>query len=140
MTETIELTRAQCLQLLREETVGRVVFTSEAMPAAEPVDYILDSDEIIFHVPRDSPLATATRHTVIGFQTDDIDPTTHIGWSVLGIGETYEITDPDRHATLATRTPAWSPDSSARTIALPLQRLSGHKIRPAVPARRIDAL
>jgi hypothetical protein len=135
MTETVELTRAECLQLLGKEAVSRVVSTSEAMPAAEPVDYILDSGEVIFHVPRDGPLAEATRHAVVGFQADDIDPTTHISCSVLGVGQTYEVTNPSRYATLATRTPAWGPDSTTRTIALPLQRLTGHQIRRAVTVR-----
>jgi nitroimidazol reductase NimA-like FMN-containing flavoprotein (pyridoxamine 5'-phosphate oxidase superfamily) len=129
VTDTAELTKADCLRLLGTQTVGRVVFTSAAMPAAEPVSYILHGNEIIFRVPADGPLATGTRNAVIGFQADDIDPTTRLGWSVLGIGHTHEITDLARRTAVATDTPSWGPDTTSRTIALPLQHLSGHPIQ-----------
>jgi nitroimidazol reductase NimA-like FMN-containing flavoprotein (pyridoxamine 5'-phosphate oxidase superfamily) len=132
VTETAELTVAECLRLLRAGTIGRVVFTSAAMPAAEPVGYILDRDEVVFCVPQDGPLSMATRNAVVGFQADDVDPTTHIGWSVLGIGRTYEVTDPHRRAALAALAAdarPWRSDATSRTIALPLQQLSGHQIR-----------
>ena len=132
MTETAELARPECLRLLGKETVGRVVFTSQALPAAEPVDYILDSGEVIFHIPHDGPLATAIRNSVVGFQVDHVDPITHLGWSVRGIGSTYEVTDPSRRAMLATHTQACGPDATTRTIALPLERLIGHRIRRAI--------
>lgn len=135
MTETAELTETECLRLLGTGTVGRLVFTEAAMPAAAPVGYLLDGDEVIFRVPRDGPLAAATRNLVIGFQTDDIDPTTHRGWSVLGVGRTYEVTDPSRRAVYE-HTPRWDPAATmpiARMsiIALPLRRLGGHRIGPA---------
>jgi hypothetical protein len=133
VTETVELTRAECLRLLGEETVGRVVFTAAAMPAAEPVDYILHSGELIFQVPLKGPLATATRNAVVGFQVDDIDPTTHAGWSVTGIGQTYEVTDMGRRGALASNAPGWDPDMLA--IALPLQQLSGHQIKLGTTVR-----
>jgi nitroimidazol reductase NimA-like FMN-containing flavoprotein (pyridoxamine 5'-phosphate oxidase superfamily) len=129
VTETAELTEAECLRLLGGREVGRVVFSSAAMPAAEPVSYILSGNEIIFRVPQDGPLSVATRNAVVGFQADDVDAITHVGWTVLGIGRTYEVTDPDRHAALAADTPESGPDTASRTVALPLQQVSGHQIR-----------
>jgi len=34
----------------------------------------------------------ATRHRVVGFEADEIDYRANTGWSVLGIGEAYEVT------------------------------------------------
>lgn len=68
------------------------------------------------------PLSTATRHAVVGFQVDDIDPATHAGWSVLGVGQAYEISDADRRSVPV--------DASAmHIVALPLQQLTGQRIR-----------
>lgn len=51
------------------------------------------------------------------------------GWSVLGIGEAYEVTDPTRLADLATRMPPpWVPNRDDHTVAVPLQRLTGRQL------------
>jgi nitroimidazol reductase NimA-like FMN-containing flavoprotein (pyridoxamine 5'-phosphate oxidase superfamily) len=96
-----KLDRDECLRLLAKGVLGRVVSTDAAMPAAEPVRYLLDGENIIFCATAGSRLATATLNKVVGFQAEDIDPCTHTGWGVLGVGQAYEITDPDQLATLA---------------------------------------
>jgi uncharacterized protein len=117
------------LRLLGKGTVGRVVFTEGALPAAHPVTYLLDDEEVIFRTGAGSRLAAAARHHIVGFQADEIDPYTRTGWSVLGVGEAYEVVTPTRLAELATRQPApWIPNRTEHTIAIPLQRLTGRRL------------
>jgi hypothetical protein len=59
---------------------------------------------------------------VVGFQVDDIDPVTHAGWSVLGVGQAYEITD-DSHRGVP------STGSARHSVAVPLQQLTGQRVR-----------
>ena len=126
-----ELKRGECLRLLGKSTVGRVVFTDGALPAAHPVIYLLDDEEVIFRTAAGSKLAAATRHQIVGFQADEIDPYTRTGWSVLGVGEAYEVVTPIRLAGLAARQPApLLPDRTEHTIAIPLQRLTGRRLHP----------
>ena len=120
-TELVDLSRDDCLHLLGAGVLGRVVFTAAAMPAVEPVSYVLHGDEVVFRVVDGGALATATRHAVVGFQVDDIDPVTHIGWSVLGVGQAYEITDADLRSAPATGV-------ASRTVAVPLQQLTGQRV------------
>jgi uncharacterized protein len=81
-------------------------------------------------------LAAATRHAVVAFQADAIDTRTRTGWSVLGVGETYEVTDPVRLAALAPVQPdPWAPGHTAHTICIPLQYLTGRRLAPAAPSR-----
>lgn len=126
----VELDRAQCLRLLASGVIGRVVFTEDGLPAAQPVNYLLDGEEIIFRTSGGGKLAAATQHALVGFEVDDIDLHTRTGWSVLGVGRAYQITDIDRLVALAhpDRRP-WVADRTEHTIAIPLQRLTGRRLR-----------
>lgn len=122
-----ELRREQCLRLLADALVGRVVFTEAALPAAHPVAYLLDGDEVVFRTAGGGTLAAATLHHVVAFEVDEIDLAGMVGWSVLGIGQAYEITDPERLSVLAARMPVpWAAHhDGGHTVAIPLQRLTG---------------
>src|SRR5689334_10805672 len=127
--ELQELERSECFRLLASGTVGRVAFTAGALPAVQPVVYHLDDEEIVFRTQNGSKLAAATRHAVVGFEVDDVDLQAHTGWSVLGIGEAYEVVDPARLAALAdTHTDPWVRGHDAHTIAIPLQLVTGRRL------------
>jgi nitroimidazol reductase NimA-like FMN-containing flavoprotein (pyridoxamine 5'-phosphate oxidase superfamily) len=129
LVELLDLDRDECLRLLAESEIGRVVFTDAALPAAQPVNYLLDGEEVVFRTGGGSKLAAGTRNAVVAFQVDEIDNTTRSGWAVLGVGEAYEVTVPERLADLAERMPApWAPDRTAHTIAIPLRRLTGRRL------------
>ena len=129
--ELTELGRDECLRLVAGGVVGRVVFTEAALPAAHPVAYLLDGGEVVFRTANGGKLAAATLHHVVAFQVDEVDPAGRTGWSVLGVGEAYEVTDARRLADLAARMPApWAANQDSHTIAIPLQRLTGRVVGP----------
>jgi len=130
-TELVDLTRDDCLRLLGARVLGRVVFTASAMPAVQPVSYLLHGDEVVFCVADSGSLSTATHHAVVGFHGDDIDPITHVGWSVLGVGQAYEITDIDRRSLPAA-------GSASHTVAVPLQELTGQRVQLGDAAARTE--
>jgi uncharacterized protein len=129
--ELVDLTRDDCLRLLGARVLGRVVFTASAMPAVQPVSYLLHGDEVVFRVADSGSLSTATHHAVVGFHVDDIDPITHVGWTVLGVGQAYEVTDTDGRALPAA-------GSASHTVAVPLQELTGQRVRLGVEAPRTE--
>jgi hypothetical protein len=47
------------------------------MPAAQPVNYLLDDQEVLFRTGGGGKLAAATRRAVVAFQADQIDS----GWA-----------------------------------------------------------
>ncbi|GJF04786.1 pyridoxamine 5'-phosphate oxidase family protein [Pseudonocardia sp. D17] len=127
-----ELDRGECLRLLAGAAIGRLVFTHAAMPAAHPVNFLVDGDEIVFRTCPDGPLLRAVNGVVVGFQADDVDPATRTGWSVLAVGEAYEITDPQRLAALGPRLPTQcAPGRTAHTLAIPTRRLTGRALTHA---------
>jgi nitroimidazol reductase NimA-like FMN-containing flavoprotein (pyridoxamine 5'-phosphate oxidase superfamily) len=127
--ELHELGRPECFRLLAGGVIGRVAFTDAALPAVQPVGYHLDDEEIIFRTSNGSKLAAATRHAVVGFEVDEFDVQARTGWSVLGIGEAYEVVDPARLAALARDFhDPWVRDHDAHTISIPLQVVTGRRI------------
>jgi len=125
----VELSRQECLALLTAVPIGRVIFTDRAMPAAQPVNYLLDGEEIIFRTANGSKLAAAVRHAVVGFQVDEIDNRTQTGWSVLGVGEANEVVHPDRLTELTDLlADPWVDDHDAHTISISLQIVSGRRL------------
>lgn len=139
--ELVEVPRAECLRLLSGECVGRVVFTDAALPAALPVNYVLDGEEVVFQTGRGGQLASLVPGKVVAFEVDSIDVATRTGWSVLGVGEAYEVCDPARLAELADRWPEpWAPARKALAVSVPLQLLSGRRVsRHDVPDASVHA-
>ncbi len=124
-----ELSRGECLARLATATIGRVVYTEHALPAAQPVDFFLDDEEIIFRTGGGAGPGAAVNHHVVAFQADDIDDATRAGWSVCGVGEAYEIADPARLAELAALAPpAWTSARTTQMVSIPLQRLNGRQL------------
>lgn len=128
-TAVTELDRGECLRLLDTAVVGRVVFTEGALPAIRPVNFLLDGDEIVFRTATNSTLATATRHAVVAFEVDDTDADTDIGWSVVVVGQAYEITDADRLVRLTDpQRSSCAANRTAHAIAIPVDQLSGYRL------------
>ncbi|MFF8913229.1 pyridoxamine 5'-phosphate oxidase family protein [Streptomyces sp. NPDC015032] len=110
---TVELTGTQALSLLAGASLGRIVFTQRALPAVRPVNHLLDDGQIIILTHRDSDLfAQARDHgergVVVAYQADDIDPLTHLGWSVVATGYCSPVTDPDALARYQRLLRPWS--------------------------------
>ena len=94
--QTLDLIPVECWELLRGTSIGRVVFTMQALPAIRPVNHVVDGHTIIIrshlgsaitgHVSRDG--------AVVCYEADDIDPVRHTGWSVIATGVARLVTDP----------------------------------------------
>ncbi|MFR9800954.1 pyridoxamine 5'-phosphate oxidase family protein [Pseudonocardia sp. RS010] len=127
--DLVEIDRAECLRLLATADLGRVIYTEGAMPAAHPVTYVLDREEIVFRSAGGPTLVAATRGAVVAFQVDEIDADDHTGWSVLGIGQAYEVTERSRLSTLVRlgRSP-WPTGRNGHAISIPLARLTGRRL------------
>lgn len=89
------LDRETCLGLLATQEVGRVAFTSGALPVVLPVDYVLIGDRIVIRTSPGSSLDSAVRQgTVVAFEVDNIGVDRDSSWSVVVTGKTGELSDP----------------------------------------------
>jgi hypothetical protein len=90
-----QLSRDECLHLMTSVPVGRIIYTRQALPAVELVNFAVDDGDIIIRTDHSGKLAAATRAAVVAFEADSLDAERHVGWSVTVIGQSQEVTDPD---------------------------------------------
>ncbi|MBL0886950.1 pyridoxamine 5'-phosphate oxidase family protein [Myceligenerans indicum] len=87
------LSAEECHALLETIPIGRIVFTENALPAIQPVNFVLDGTDIVVRTRRGSKLVAAAHHAVVAFEVDDYDPDLRTGWSVVLIGRARVVRD-----------------------------------------------
>jgi hypothetical protein len=101
--EVVELDRDEAMRLLASVDYGRVVFTSEALPAIRPVNHLVDEGRVIVRTRVTRKLSTSARSStdsrvVVAYEADDLDPLRRAGWSVVVTGWATTVTDPEQVA------------------------------------------
>lgn len=86
------------LSLLGSIWLGRIVFTFDALPTIRPVDHIVADGCVIVRTDVDTALACTLRRSgtegmIVAYEADDIDLSTHSGWSVIVTGRAELVTD-----------------------------------------------
>jgi hypothetical protein len=126
--------RDECLALMRSTPVGRVVFTSRALPAIQPVGFVVDADgDVIIFTAPDSGLATAIPGAIVAFETDGFDAS-GAGWSVTVTGRAAAVAEPAALPRPATPLP-WPPGPGVRLIRIANQLMTGLRSQLLVPGR-----
>lgn len=87
------LRRHECVELLRGAAIGRIVYTDSAMPAIQPVHFIVHRDVIMIRTDTGGKLAAAARNAVVAFEVDAFTADFGSGWSVVVLGHAREVTD-----------------------------------------------
>ena len=127
-----ELGPAECLRLMATVPVGRICYTRQAMPAVEPVNFLLDNGTIVIRTSSADKLAAATRRAVVAFEADELDLVTHSGWSVTVIGTSEEVTDPGEMAQLGSLgLETWAPVGRDHFLKITPGIVTGRRLRPA---------
>ncbi len=106
-----ELDRQECVRLLVQVPVGRIVYTRQALPAVLPVNFCLDGDgAVLLRTSASSELVSALDGAVVAFEADEVDAAARSGWSVVVTGAATLVTDPAEHAQLLRTGPrSWAP-------------------------------
>jgi nitroimidazol reductase NimA-like FMN-containing flavoprotein (pyridoxamine 5'-phosphate oxidase superfamily) len=124
------LSRHECLRRLESVPVGRIVYTRQALPAVELVNFAIDGGDIVIRTDTGSKLAAATQGTVVAFQADSMDPDHDAGWSVTGIGRSREVIDPEDIGHLRKiGLRAWAPGTRDHFIRIAPEILTGQLLR-----------
>jgi uncharacterized protein len=124
-----QLSRDECIRLMGSVPVGRIVYTRQALPAVELVNFALDDGDIIIRTDSGGKLAAATRGAVVAFEADSVDDAGHTGWSVTVIGHARAVTDSEeiRRLEQIPLTP-WAPGKRDHFIRISSAIVNGRRI------------
>lgn len=125
----LELSRDECLRLIAGASFGRIVFTSNAMPAIRPVNHLMDGGAIIIRTRLGTAHRSATG-TVVAYEADDIDPVTHTGWSVIVTGLAQLVRKPDEVARYERLLTTWVDGQLNQVIRIEPQLVTGYRLTP----------
>lgn len=129
--DLVELTRAECVGLLREGGVGVVAFDRGYGPELLPVTYAADADSLLFRTGTGSRLALEAHDHLVAFETHGLEPARHDGWSVVVRG-TADVHDGASTPSALTVEPwARGEHGVSITIALTLSQITGRRLNPA---------
>ncbi|MGW4561143.1 pyridoxamine 5'-phosphate oxidase family protein [Streptomyces sp. NPDC004561] len=110
----IDLDYAEALRLLGSVSMGRIVFTRQALPTVRPVNHVLDGGDIVIRTHEGPALTSHAEEAVdadvvVAYEADAIDPDTHLGWSVVVTGYAHVVNDPTEMARIQTLLEPWAP-------------------------------
>nr|WP_051945331.1 pyridoxamine 5'-phosphate oxidase family protein [Streptacidiphilus rugosus] len=133
------LDTAEALQLLAGVSLGRVVFTRDALPAIRPVNHLVEDGEIIIRTHEGAALTNAAGQgspdgIVVAYEADQIDPATHTGWSVVVTGYARLVTDPDDAERYARQLHPWVDQAMDCTIRIHPEEVTGFRLTTRPPA------
>ncbi len=124
------LNRRQCLDLLQQVRVGRLVFTEDALPAVQPVNFRLWHDDIVIRVAGGPKLDAATDNRVVAFEADELDPDLRTGWSVTVVGHAQRITDVDDLVQVSgTFVEPWVEGRRDNFVRIRTEKITGRRFR-----------
>jgi nitroimidazol reductase NimA-like FMN-containing flavoprotein (pyridoxamine 5'-phosphate oxidase superfamily) len=127
------LDRERCLELLATVRVGRLVFTEDALPAVQPVNYRLWRDDVVIRVAGGAKLSAAERNIVVAFEADELDPDLRTGWSVTVVGHAQRITDVSELVELSgTFLQPWVDGRRDHFVRIRTEKVTGRRLRIAV--------
>jgi uncharacterized protein len=124
-----QLSRAECIRLMSLVPVGRIVYTRQALPAVELVNFALIDGDIVIRTSAESKLAAATRGAVVAFEADSVDLAGHSGWSVTVVGQARAVTDGEETRRLErVALTSWVPGQGGHFIRIAPAIVNGRRL------------
>jgi len=126
-----ELTDTESLALLGSVSLGRIVFTTRALPTVRPVGHILDDGQIVIRSHLGAAIISQTdakSGSVVAYEADDLDPVRRLGWSVSITGTARILRDTDQVERYRRRLSPWVSDTTDHIIAIHPELIDGFRL------------
>jgi len=119
----------ECMRLMGSVPVGRIVYTRQALPAVELVNFALVDGDIVIRTSAEGKLAAATRGAVVAFEADTVDIDGHAGWSVTIVGQARAVTDGEEIRCLErVGLMAWVPEDGGHFVRIWPAIVNGRRV------------
>lgn len=137
--QSITLTESECWKLLSSVSLGRVVFTMNAMPAIRPVNHLVDGHTVVLRSHLGASIVSratagergpgeADEGTVVCYEADDLDPFRHTGWSVIVTGLARLVREPAAIARYSASLEPWIAGEMDHVIAIEARYITGIRL------------
>jgi uncharacterized protein len=124
-----QLPRDECMRLMGSVPVGRIVYTRQALPAVEMVNFALVEGDIVIRTSAEGKLAAATRGAVVAFEADSVDLVEHTGWSVTIVGQARAVTSGAEIRSLERAAPpSWVTRQSGHFVRISPAMVNGRRV------------
>lgn len=132
MSVLVDLMQDECLQLLRQEVVGRVALCTPTGPRIVPVNYTVFEDSVVMRTVPYGLLGTLGRSALLALEADHVDGRTHDGWSVVVRGQASVVEDPDelRRIHEEAEPDPWAGGIRRMYLRLRWREVSGRRVVP----------
>ncbi|GAB3899832.1 pyridoxamine 5'-phosphate oxidase family protein [Kibdelosporangium lantanae] len=109
--------------------VGRIVYTDRALPAIQPVNFVVDGWSIMIRTASHSRLAVAASGTVVAFEVDEFtsDPK-RTGWSVVAVGCAEGVSDNELPAVRRLGLQPSAPGARDHYLRVSIEVISGRRL------------
>jgi nitroimidazol reductase NimA-like FMN-containing flavoprotein (pyridoxamine 5'-phosphate oxidase superfamily) len=129
----LELDRPECERLLAATSLGRIVISVAEWdhPVIRPVNYVFDepSQSVLIRSDEGTKLFAVLQSAKAAFEIDGFDPAGRVGWSVIVVGVTEEVTNPADLARIGRLgLEPWAPGDKGHWIRLRANRVSGRRL------------
>lgn len=133
MNQMVELSVAECRELLDAGGVGRLAFLTPDGLRMVPLNFSVNRSVIVFRTLPDSELGRHGEGAEAIFETDAVDPATETGWSVVAAGRLTRPTEQDEVWDISGwRNPTpWSDGNRCFHLELRWQSLTGRRLLPS---------
>ncbi|MBS2961526.1 pyridoxamine 5'-phosphate oxidase family protein [Actinocrinis puniceicyclus] len=128
-----QLDRSEALALLASVSLGRIVFTQNALPTVRPVNHVIDRGQIVLRTHAGAALTLQTGRAgnggvVVAYEADAIDPVTHLGWSVIVTGYARLVDDPEDLARYHAMLEPWVAQTMDHAVRIRPDLVSGFRL------------
>ncbi|RMB58904.1 pyridoxamine 5'-phosphate oxidase family protein [Tessaracoccus antarcticus] len=110
----------ECRKLLASQVVGRVAWESAEGINVFPVNYRIVNERVVFHTSESGPLSALLIPTKVGFQVDEFDAESAVGWTLLARGTTASAE--------GLESVSWVPDGRHVGVAINVEWLGGRVV------------
>jgi nitroimidazol reductase NimA-like FMN-containing flavoprotein (pyridoxamine 5'-phosphate oxidase superfamily) len=133
------ITPAESLALLASVPLGRIGFTSKALPVIRPVSHVVDDGVIVIRSHDGAAIVSAARPAtgvVVAYEADDLGPAGQLAWSVVVTGVAHLVTDPKEAARYRGLLHAWADGQPDHIIRISPEMVTGFRFSCGVDAGR----
>ena len=130
MSNTYEMTRAECAELLRSGVVGRVGVVTPSGPTIVVVNHSVVDDAVVLRTSRGGLLGTYAPGATVSFEIDHVEHDHHRGWSVVVRG-CCEVVDDEAELDRILRVwppRPWVDDERPLVLRIPWDAISGRRV------------